>query len=154
MKKILVIRNPNETEDSYGSSLEVRDDSGKSILTSYKINTLKSKGHAGGKLSPVKCYAIYHKMYNYPAFVLFNAKAIYDNIKTWVDLTEDQRTFDSEIPNPTQHNENKMKLIDLHIGKNGSDAGSNGCLSYLPEEYTKFEIFKDNEIVEFELTEG
>jgi hypothetical protein len=137
--------------DKYDSRLDMIDN-GKIISSSEKINTDPSITHPGGILAPDLYYGIYHEMFGYPGVVFFKKDVDYSKIKTWTDLTVEQRTFESTIPNPNHGNHPIITLVDFHIGSRSWD-GSDGCPTYHPDDVQKFTgIFKPNEIMVVKLT--
>ncbi len=125
----------------------------KTLFTSHKINTLPSPSHPGGFLKlPLSCYGIWFEMFGYPAAALFQSDIGYKNIRTWQDLTEKDRTFESMIPNPNHNGEKIMTLINLHIAQQRSTA-SDGCSTYHPNDWELFKIFQPGEVSLFSYTE-
>ncbi len=134
--------------DKYDSKLDIID-AGKIIFTSNKINVDPSVEHPGGRLAvPLYCYGIVFEMYGYPALCFFKNNIDYNKITDWKQLTADQRTFPSAIPNPNQGGKMEMSLINFHIGRLDRD-GSQGCFTYHPIEVGKLKriINKPGEIV-------
>lgn len=154
--------NPIKTTDGIFDSILIitepfTDESGKTInktlFTSNKINTLPSPSHLGGFLKiPLICLGIWFEMFGYPAAALFQSDVGYKNIRTWQDLTEKDRTFESMIPNPNHNGEKIMTLINFHIAQQRSTA-STGCTTYFPSEWKNYKIFQPGEVSLFSYTE-
>lgn len=142
--------------DMYDSTLDVFDNKAL-IYHSDHVNTVVSKSKKGGMLAPVSCFGIVATQLigksSEPAIFLFNDKTDLRKIRSAGDLTLENRTFPSLVPNPNQGGKLLMDLVNFHRGGATEWNWSEGCPTMPAPYYWDFiKLFTRNEIMAVKLS--
>lgn len=126
----------------------------KELATIPFVNTDHTEGYAGGKLALGDYYFIVglHKS-RYKALFIFDRDSENDALRLngYQDLTLEDRTLQSAVPNPNHDNRHEIVAVNVHKGGLNND-WSHGCITVVSNSrlhnYWKdfIDLFRMNEV--------